>query len=291
MPGLTLLLDGQALAKIIRRRVKAEARELAAATGVVPKLAAILVGDDPASHIYVASKERDCARAGLESVVIRLPAETTWAELRGHLDALGADPSVHGILVQQPLPAQLDPAAVAAHTDPRKDVDGLHPLSAGHLLRNERDHGFVPCTPLGIMELLGHYGVEVGGRRAVVIGRSTLVGKPLAMLLLAANATVTLCHSRTPDLGSVTREADIVCLAAGRAGLLTPDMIRPGTTVVDVAMNRSDTGLVGDAAPGVQEVAGAWTPVPGGVGPMTRAMLLQNTLLAARRLVGSGSVA
>lgn len=288
---MTLLLDGQALAKIIRRRIKAEARELAEATGVVPKLAAILVGDDPASHIYVASKERDCARAGLESVVIRLPAETTWTELRGHLDALGADPSVHGILVQQPLPAHLDAAAVAAHTDPRKDVDGLHPLSAGHLLRNERDQGFVPCTPLGIMELLRHYGVDVGGRRAVVIGRSTLVGKPLAMLLLAANATVTLCHSRTPDLGSVTREADIVCLAAGRAGLLTPDMIRPGTTVVDVAMNRSDTGLVGDAAPGVQEVAGAWTPVPGGVGPMTRAMLLQNTLLAARRLAGSGSVA
>ena len=284
---MTQLLDGKELAKLIRRQVKAAAKELARATGVVPKLAAVLVGNDPASEIYVASKERDCERAGLESVVIRLPEATTWSELRAHLDALGADPTVHGILVQQPLPRHLDPAAVAAHTDPRKDVDGLHPLSAGHLLRNEQDQGFLPCTPLGIMELLRHYGVEVAGRRAVVIGRSTLVGKPLALLLLAANATVTLCHSRTPDLGSLTRQADMVCLAAGRAGLLTADMIRPGTTVVDVAMNRTEDGLVGDATPDVAEVAGAWTPVPGGVGPMTRAMLLQNTLLAARRLAGA----
>ena len=286
---VTQLLDGKELAKLIRRKVKVEARELTAATGVVPKLAAVLVGNDPASEIYVTSKQRDCERAGLESVVIRLPEATTWAELREHLDGLGADPSVHGILVQQPLPPQLDAAAVAAHTDPRKDVDGLHPLSAGHLLRNEQNEGFVPCTPLGIMELLRHYGVPVSGKHAVVIGRSTLVGKPLALLLLAANATVTMCHSRTPDLGALTRQADIVCLAAGRAGLLTPDMIRPGTTVVDVAINRSDTGLVGDAAPEVEAVAGAWTPVPGGVGPMTRAMLLQNTLLAARRLAGAAA--
>lgn len=286
---MTQLLDGRELAKQIRRQVKAEAKELARATGVVPKLAAVLVGNDPASEIYVASKERDCALAGLQSVVIRLPPATTWDALRYRLDALGADPTVHGILVQQPLPPQLDPAAVAAHTDPRKDVDGLHPLSAGHLLRNEQDQGFVPCTPLGIMELLRHYGVEVAGRRAVVVGRSTLVGKPLALLLLAANATVTLCHSRTPDLGAITRQADIVCLAAGRAGLLTAAMIRPGATVVDVAMNRSDAGLVGDAAPDVTEAAGAWTPVPGGVGPMTRAMLLRNTLLAARRLSGAAA--
>lgn len=287
--AVTQLLDGKELAKQIRRRVKAEAQRLAASSGVVPKLAAVLVGNDPASEIYVASKQRDCERAGLESEVIRLPEATSWAELRDHLDRLGADPRVHGILVQQPLPRQLDAAAVAAHTDPRKDVDGLHPLSAGHLLRNEQDQGFIPCTPLGIMELLRHYGVEVSGRHAVVIGRSTLVGKPLALLLLAANATVTLCHSRTPDLGSLTRQADLVCLAAGRAGLLTPEMIRPGTAVVDVAMNRTEAGLVGDALPEVAEVAGAFTPVPGGVGPMTRAMLLCNTLLAARRLTGAAS--
>jgi methylenetetrahydrofolate dehydrogenase (NADP+)/methenyltetrahydrofolate cyclohydrolase len=283
-----LVLDGLTLAKEIRRRVKAEAARLRAETGVTPRLAAILVGDDPASHIYVASKERDCARAGLESVVVRLAAETSWDELRARLDALGADPLVHGILVQQPLPSQISTALVAAHTDPRKDVDGLHPLSAGHLLRGERDQGFLPCTPLGVMTLLEHYGIEVRGKRAAVIGRSTLVGKPLALMLLAADATVTMCHSRTPDLAEITRQAEILCLAAGRAGLLRPDMVRPGAVVVDIAMNRQADGLVGDADPAVAEVAGAMTPVPGGVGPMTRAMLLGNTLLAARRLAAAG---
>lgn len=279
-----LVLDGKALAKEIRKQVRAEATRLRTEIGVAPKLAAVLVGEDPASQIYVASKERDCAKAGLESVVFRLPADTSWDQLRSLLDDLGADPKIHGILVQQPLPKQIDPALVAAHTDPRKDVDGLHPLSAGHLLRGEADRGFWPCTPYGIMELLRHYGVEVAGRRAVVVGRSTLVGKPLAVMLLAANATVTICHSKTPDLGAITRQADILCLAAGRAGLVQPDMVRPGTTVVDVAMNRIGDRLVGDADPAVAEVAGAFTPVPGGVGPMTRAMLLSNTLLAARRL-------
>ena len=283
-----VLLDGKALAKEIRRRVRTEAAQLRAKTGVSPKLAAILVGDDPASQIYVASKERDCAKAGLESVVIRMPADTSWEHLRARLDELGADPSVHGILVQQPLPKQIDAALVAAHTDPRKDVDGLHPLSAGHLLRGEADRGFLPCTPYGIMELLRHYDIPVRGKRAVVVGRSTLVGKPLAMLLLAADATVTMCHSKTPDLAEVTRQADILCLAAGRAGLVRPEMVRPGTVVVDVAMNRVDDRLVGDADPAVAEVAGAFTPVPGGVGPMTRAMLLCNTLLAASRLAAAG---
>lgn len=286
-----LILDGKTLAKEIRKRVRADAARLRAETGVSPKLAAVLVGDDPASQIYVASKERDCAKAGLESVVIRMPADTSWDRLRALLDELGADASVHGILVQQPLPKQIDPALVAAHTDPRKDVDGLHPLSAGHLLRGETDQGFLPCTPYGIMELLRHYGVEVAGRRAVVVGRSTLVGKPLALLLLAANATVTVCHSKTPDLAEVTRGADILCLAAGRAGLVRPDMVRPGAVVVDVAMNRVGDRLVGDADPAVAEVAGAFTPVPGGVGPMTRAMLLSNTLIAASRLAAAGGQA
>ncbi len=281
-----LVLDGQSLAREIRTRVKAEARELRARTGVTPRLAAILVGDDPASQIYVAGKERDCARAGLESVVVRMPADTPWATLRGKIEELGADPRVHGILVQQPLPPQIRAADAVAATDPRKDVDGLHALSAGHLLRGESDEAFVPCTPLGILEILRHYGIPLRGRRAVVVGRSMLVGKPLALLLLQADATVTVCHSRTPDLAEVTRRADVLCLAAGRPGLLRADMVAPGATVVDVAMNRSEGGLVGDAAPDVADVAGALTPVPGGVGPMTRAMLLANTLLAARRLAG-----
>jgi methylenetetrahydrofolate dehydrogenase (NADP+)/methenyltetrahydrofolate cyclohydrolase len=282
-----VLLDGAALARQIRRRVRAEAEELRARTGVTPKLAAILVGNDPASEVYVANKARDCARAGLDSTVLRLPADTPWPRLQAVLEELGADPAVHGILVQQPLPPHLDPAAVAAHTDPRKDVDGLHPLSAGHLLRGEPGQGFVPCTPLGVLELLRHYDIPLRGRRAVVVGRSTLVGKPLALLLLAADATVTVCHSRTPDLGEATREADVICLAAGRPGLLRPDMVRPGAVVVDVGINRVGDRLVGDADPAVAEVAGAMTPVPGGVGPMTRAMLLHNTLLAARRLAGA----
>ena len=281
-----LVLDGQALARQVRQRVRAEVRELREASGVTPKLAAVLVGDDPASQIYVAGKERDCARAGLESTVVRLPADTPWAELRAHLEALGADPGVHGILVQQPLPPPLRAAEAVAATDPRKDVDGLHALSAGHLLRGEPEQGFVPCTPLGVMEILRHYGIPLRGRRAVVIGRSMLVGKPLALLLLAADATVTLCHSRTPDLGAIAREADVICLAAGRPGLLRGDMVRPGAAVVDVAISRTEDGLVGDAAADVADVAGALTPVPGGVGPMTRAMLLCNTLLAARRQAG-----
>ncbi len=286
---MATMLDGLTLAKEIRRRVKVRAAALASERGVVPKLAAILVGDDPASQMYVASKERDCGRAGLGSVVVRLPEATPWPVLKARLDELGADPSVHGILVQQPLPRQLDPALVAVCTDPRKDVDGLHPLSAGHLLRGESGQGFVPCTPLGVMEILRHYEIPLRGRRAVVLGRSTLVGKPLALLLLAADATVTLCHSKTPDLGEITRGADIICLAAGRAGLLTRDMVRPGAVVVDVGINRQGDALVGDAAPEVAEVAGALTPVPGGVGPMTRAMLLHNTLLAAQRLAGGGA--
>ncbi len=280
------VLDGRSLARQIRARVATEAEALKRAAGVTPCLAAVLVGDDPASALYVRNKERECGRAGLTSRVLRLSRETTWDALRAELDRLGEDDAVHGILVQQPLPPQIPVDAVVTHTDPRKDVDGLHPLSGGLLLRGAP--GFVPCTPLGVMALLRHYEIPLRGRRAVVVGRSALVGKPLALLLLAADATVTLCHSRTPDLGAVTREADIVCVAAGRAGLLTPDMVRPGAVVVDVGINRVDDHLVGDVAPGVAEVAGALSPVPGGIGPLTIAMLLANTLQAARRLTQGG---
>ncbi len=280
--ALAVLLDGRALAKRVRAQVKAEAEAWSRRTGVVPCLAAVLVGEDPASVVYVRNKERDCARAGLRSRVLRLPAQTSWETLAAHLDALGRDREVHGILVQQPLPPHLDAGAAVACTDPRKDVDGLHPLSQGHLMRGEP--GFLPCTPLGVMELLRHHDVPLAGRRAVVVGRSTLVGKPISLMLLAAHCTVTVCHSRTPDLGAVTRLADVVVLAAGRPGLLTPDMVRPGATVVDVGINRVGDTLVGDADPAVANVAGAFSPVPGGVGPMTIAMLLRNTLQAAQAL-------
>ncbi len=279
---LALVLDGRAVARRVRDEVRAEAEAWSRQSGVVPCLAAILVGDDPASVVYVRNKERECARAGLRSRVLRLPADTDWPTLAAHLDALGRDPAVHGILVQQPLPPQLDAGRVVGRTDPRKDVDGLHPLSQGRLMRGEA--GFVPCTPLGVMELLRHYGVPLEGRRAVVVGRSTLVGKPMALLLLAAQCTVTVCHSRTADLSAVTREADVVVVAAGRPRLLRPHMVRPGATVIDVGIHREGDGLVGDVDPAVAEVAGAVSPVPGGVGPMTIAMLLRNTLEAARAL-------
>lgn len=280
------LLDGRSLAKAIRQEVKLRAEALQRRAGVVPCLAAVLVGDDPASAIYVRNKERDAGRAGLRSQVLRLPAETPFPVLAAHLDGLAADPTVHGILVQQPLPKHLDVGLVVARTDPRKDVDGLHPLSQGRLMRGEP--GLRPCTPLGIVALLQHYGVELSGRHAVVVGRSTLVGKPLALMLLEANCTVTLCHSRTPDLGAMTRLADIVVVAAGRPGLLTPNMVRPGAAVVDVGINRVGEQLAGDVDPQVAEVAGYFSPVPGGVGPMTIAMLLRNTVQAAEALVEGG---
>jgi methylenetetrahydrofolate dehydrogenase (NADP+)/methenyltetrahydrofolate cyclohydrolase len=283
------LMDGRAVAREVRAEVRRQAEAFLAATGERPCLAAILVGDDPASALYVRNKERACAQTGLASRVLRLPADTPWEVLERHLDALNRDPGVHGILVQQPLPPHLDAGRVVARTDPAKDVDGLHALSQGRLLRGEP--GFVPCTPLGILELLRRYGVPLAGRRAVVVGRSVLVGKPVALLLLAEHATVTICHSRTPDLGAITRQADVLVVAAGRAGLLGPDMVRPGAAVVDVGINRVGDAVVGDVDPRVAEVAGYLTPVPGGVGPMTIAMLLRNTVQAAmaqRGLAGGG---
>lgn len=281
-----VVLDGKVVSAAVRSRVTARVHALRS-RGVVPCLAAILVGDDPASAIYVRGKEKACQEVGIDSRVLRLGADTTWVALQAELDRLGRDPAVHGILVQQPLPPQIDPAVVATHTDPRKDVDGLHPISAGHLLRGEvgvdGGQGFVPCTPLGVMEILHHYQIPVQGRHAVVVGRSTLVGKPMAQLLLAEHATVTICHSRTRDLGAVTRQADILVAAMGRAGAITPAMVAPGAVVVDVGINRQGKRVVGDVDPGVAEIASALTPVPGGVGPMTIAMLLSNTVLSAER--------
>ena len=278
-----VLIDGRAVAARVRERVAAEVRELRAA-GVEPGLATVLVGDDPASHVYVRMKRKACEEVGIASIHHELPADTPRAELAGLLERLNADGGVSGILLQLPLPGGLDAAEMTALIAPVKDVDGLTPLSAGLLAHGQE--GLVPCTPAGIMELLAHTGVELEGARAVVIGRSQLVGKPLAQLLLAANATVTQCHSRTRDLAAVCREADVLVAAVGRAGTVTGDMVRAGAVVIDVGMNRTDDGLVGDVDyDAVKEVASAITPVPGGVGPMTIAMLLSNVVKLARNSV------
>ncbi|HXF98552.1 MAG TPA: bifunctional 5,10-methylenetetrahydrofolate dehydrogenase/5,10-methenyltetrahydrofolate cyclohydrolase [Gaiellaceae bacterium] len=269
-------MDGRALAEKIRAQVAEEV----AAFGEPVCLATILVGDDPASHVYVGSKHSASREAGILSRDHRFPASTPEAEILDLIGELNDDGEVDGILVQLPLPPHIDEARVTQAVDPAKDVDGFHALNAGRLFVG-RPH-LVPATPLGIMAMLAEYGVELRGRDAVVIGRSEIVGKPMAMLLLAEHATVTICHSRTRDLAEHTRRADVLVAAAGRPGLVTPDMVKPGAAVVDVAMNRTEAGLVGDVQPGVAEVAGYLTPVPGGVGPMTIAMLLRNTLTAAR---------
>ncbi len=279
------LLDGGPVARAIRKEVRGGVEALVRERGVRPCLAAVLVGNDPASEVYVAGKQRDCERVGITSRLVRLPEDCTRERLVATLAQLSADREVHGILVQQPLPPQLDAAEASALVDPGKDVDGLTPVQAGRLLRGEP--GFVPCTPLGVMEILRFYEIPVAGRHAVVVGRSTLVGRPVALLLLHANATVTICHSRTADLPAMTRQGDILVAATGRPGLIRPDMVRPGVAVIDVGITRTDTGLVGDVDPAVGEVA-ELTPVPGGVGPMTRAMLLRNTLEAARQWSSSG---
>jgi methylenetetrahydrofolate dehydrogenase (NADP+)/methenyltetrahydrofolate cyclohydrolase len=283
------VIDGKATAATVRERVAADVAELAR-HGVVPGLAAVLVGDDPASAVYVAGKERDCEAVGMRSLGARLPDETTQAELLAEVDRLNADPDVSGVIVQMPLPPHLDPVEAQERTDPCKDVDGLHPVNAGRLLRG--DPLLVPATPLGCQVLLEAYGIPVAGADVVVLGRSQLVGRPLAMLLTlkaasAANATVTLCHTGTRDIGAHTRRADVVVVATGVPHTLTGDMVKPGATVLDVGINRGPDGkLFGDVDADVAEVAGALTPVPGGVGPMTRAMLLHNTVLAARLQAG-----
>ena len=269
-------MDGKALAEKLRAEIAAEVK----AFGGPVCLATVLVGDDPASHIYVSKKHDACAEAGIESRDHRFPAATPESEVLELLDELNADDEVDGILVQLPLPEHMDEPTVTRSVEAAKDVDGFHPLNAGQLFLGEPLH--VPATPLGVMAMLAEYEIELEGKEAVVIGRSEIVGKPMSMLLLAQNATVTICHSRTADLAAHAARADILVAAVGRPGLVTRDMVKPGAAVVDVGVNRTDAGLVGDVDKDVAEVAGFLTPVPGGVGPMTIAMLLRNTLTAAQ---------
>jgi methylenetetrahydrofolate dehydrogenase (NADP+)/methenyltetrahydrofolate cyclohydrolase len=282
IPMTAQLIDGNALAQSIRAEVAQRTAALAA-RGHRPGLAVILVGDDPASQVYVKHKVADCEGVGMRSVLDRRPSTLTEAELLARIRELNDDPTIHGILVQLPLPRHIDAAKVIATISPAKDVDGFHVASAGALMVGQP--GFKPCTPYGCMKMLEAIGCDPRGRHAVVIGRSNIVGKPMAMLLLQASATVTICHSATPDLAHHTRQADIVVAAVGKRNVLTADMVKPGAVVIDVGMNRNDEGkLCGDVDfAGVSQVAGWITPVPGGVGPMTRAMLLVNTLEAAER--------
>ena len=275
-------IDGTAIARDVRAEVARRAARLAAA-GHLPGLAVILVGDDPASQVYVRNKIKACAEAGIRSLHESCPADLAEAELLARIAALNADDAVHGILVQMPLPPHISAQRVIEAIDASKDVDGYSVESAGRLVAGLA--GFKPCTPWGCMALIESTGLSLRGKHAVVIGRSNTVGKPMALMLLQADATVTVCHSRTPDLGAHTRRADVVVVAVGRAGTLTADMVKPGAVVIDVGMNRGADGkLCGDVDfAGVAEVAGAITPVPGGVGPMTIAMLLSNTVDAAER--------
>jgi methylenetetrahydrofolate dehydrogenase (NADP+)/methenyltetrahydrofolate cyclohydrolase len=293
------LLDGKKIAQEIRSEVAERVRELAA-RGVTPGLSVILVGDDSASAVYVAAKGKACGEVGIRGETIRLPASTTQKDLLARIDALNADAAVHGILVQLPLPKHIDQATVILRIDPRKDVDCFHPVNVGKMLIGDRD-GFLPCTPAGIQEMLKRAGVKTGGKHCVIVGRSNIVGKPMAALMVqqggGANCTVTVCHSGTKDLGAETRRADILIAATGKAGLITRDMVKAGAVVVDVGMNRipdstakTGTRLVGDVDfAGAHEVASLITPVPGGVGPMTIAMLLANTVRSAERSVSEGA--
>ena len=275
------ILDGKALAAEIRSEVKTQVAALAE-KGVSTALAVILVGDDSASQVYVRNKIKACADTGIRSLEFRMPAETTQQQLLAKIAELNADENVDGILVQLPLPKQINADAVISAIDPAKDVDGFHVANAGALVTGKQ--GFVPCTPFGVMRLIEKSGVDPRGKSAVIVGRSNIVGKPMALLLLAADATVTVAHSRTPDLCAVTRNADILVAAVGCAKLIKADMVKPGAVVIDVGMNRDENGkLCGDVDfSEVKAIAGSITPVPGGVGPMTIAMLMQNTALAAQ---------
>jgi methylenetetrahydrofolate dehydrogenase (NADP+) / methenyltetrahydrofolate cyclohydrolase len=276
------ILDGKAVAQRVLQQLATRVDALKA-RGVAPRLAVVRVGDDPASKVYIRAKIRACEQIGVLGGEFELPGSATEADVLQRIAGLNADASVHGILVQLPLPAGIRPHRISDHIVPHKDVDGLHALNFGRLLQGEE--GFRPCTPAGIVRLLDEYGIEPRGKHVVIVGRSEIVGKPIALLLLERDATVTVCHSRTPDLGAMTRLADIVVVAVGRPHLLKAEMVRPGAVVIDVGVNRlPDGNLAGDAdyaaiAPGAAYI----TPVPGGVGPMTVAMLIQNTVMAAER--------
>jgi len=285
------IIDGKVIAAEIRTKIAAETARLKAETGIVPGLATVLVGEDPASHTYVRSKRKACEEVGMISFGHYLPEDTPEQTVVDLVRQLSADPAVHGILVQLPLPAHMDQETVLGAVALEKDVDGFHPVNIGRLAMKGREPLFVPCTPKGIIELLDRSGVNIEGARAVVVGRSNIVGLPVAMLLLHRNATLTICHSRTRNIGDVTRQADILVVAIGRANFIRGDMIKPGAVVIDVGSNRiadaaQKTGyrIVGDVDyDQAVEIASAITPVPGGVGPMTITMLLQNTLTAAKR--------
>ncbi|MDR4459829.1 MAG: bifunctional methylenetetrahydrofolate dehydrogenase/methenyltetrahydrofolate cyclohydrolase FolD [Nitrospirales bacterium] len=280
------IIDGKALAQAIRENISEEVHLLEKDTGIKPGLAAVLVGDDPASAVYVRNKKIACEKAGLYPQEHLLPASTSQETLLKLVHHLNADPRIHGILVQLPLPPGMDSQAILHAVSPEKDVDGFHPVNVGRLVTG--DPRFIPCTPKGVIQMIDSTGQDIAGKRAVVIGRSNIVGKPVAMLLLHRHATVTICHSRTKDLPEVVREADIVIAAIGKPLFVTPDMVKGGATVIDVGINRlADGKLVGDVDFGrVKERAGWITPVPGGVGPMTIAMLLQNTVESAKRVAG-----
>lgn len=275
------IIDGKMLAAKVKQQVAAEVSQLQA-LGVTPKLVVFLVGEDPASAVYVRGKAKDCEECGIASEVVRLPASTTQQALIGHITAANENAAIHGILVQLPLPQAIEERAVIEAINPVKDVDGFHPENVGRLSIGQAS--LQPCTPAGCMYMLQAAGIDLNGKEAVVVGRSNIVGKPIASMLIQANATVTVCHTRTRDMAYHTRRADILIAAAGRAALISADMVKPGAVVIDVGMNRDANGkLCGDVdyAP-VAEIASAITPVPGGVGPMTRAMLMQNTVKAAR---------
>ena len=278
---MATILSGKTVSARIKENLKAETESLKK-NGTVPGLAVIIVGNDPASKVYVGRKEAMCQELGMHSEKFALPEDTTQDELVALVEKLNCDEKIHGILVQLPLPKHLDEKAVINTIRPEKDVDAFHPVNVGKIMIG--DYDFVPCTPAGIMELIKESNVEIEGKNCVVIGRSNIVGKPMSMLLLHKNGTVTTCHSRTKDLKEVTKQADILVAAVGRANFVTADMVKPGAVVIDVGMNRLEDGtLVGDVAfDEVEKIAGAITPVPGGVGPMTIAMLMQNTLTAAK---------
>ncbi len=275
------IIDGKETSKNLRQRIRQATEELKEKTGVCPGLAVILVGDDPASQIYVRNKKKACDEVGFLSREYRLPGETSEQELLDLIDQLNQDEAIHGILVQLPVPRHIDDKKVIARISPKKDVDAFSFENVGRIMTGEFD--FVPCTPAGIMELLEAYGISPEGKRAVVIGRSNIVGKPMALLLLHQNATVTICHSRTQNLKEICRQADILVAAVGKARFVTEDMVKPGAVVIDVGMNRDENGLCGDVDfEKVSPKASYITPVPGGVGPMTITLLMKNTLTAAR---------